>query len=106
MNEKLVSGTNVVNASQKIAGLMQLLQFLYAAEQGVGKTVGIQVKLELMDPHRTTLWINSKLILRELRDQAMTLSHGIQELGVDISDLQQQLEQRLEAMYPQEQQSN
>lgn len=96
---QFVKAEDVVQQAQKIAVLMQLATFLKATRVGVAAETGVTVKLEILDRHHTSLFINSKLLETTLTDEFNKLGQELTNAGVDLENMLQGEKKRFDQMY-------
>lgn len=94
-----VKAEDVVQQAQKIAVLMQLSTFLKASKLGVAGEVGATIKMELLDRHHTTLFINSKLLENTLLAEFNKLGQELTDAGVDLENMLDGEKKRFDQMY-------
>lgn len=102
---QLVLAEDVVIQAQQIAALMQLGTFLRAADlplDSAGEVRGTQVQLVLLNPQKTTLFVNSNMIREVLEAEFHKLGAALTEAGVDLENLASAEEKRFNNLYNQQ----
>lgn len=100
--EKTIPAHVIIARSQEIAGVLQTYRFLKAAAVGVREQTGTQVHMQLMDPQRTMLFVNSKLIEQALVEQFQKTCEELALAGIDITEMMEQEDKNFASLYNQE----